>query len=89
MIEEALQTGYESWEHWLPCNRAVAVPCETNSNMVPYTRATARKAGWQWRIPLQHRVGNGLVYWNEYMSDDSAAEFLLNNLEGKPLAAVI
>ena len=88
LIEQALNTGYQSWEHWLPCNRAVAVPCESNSTMLPYTRATARKAGWQWRIPLQHRVGNGLVYWNEHLSDDEAADFLLSNLEGKPLADV-
>lgn len=88
LIEETLHTGYESWEHWLPCNRAVAVPCASNGDLLPYTRATAREAGWQWRIPLQHRVGNGLVYWNEYMSDEDAANALLENLEGKPLADV-
>ncbi|MEL6692707.1 MAG: tryptophan halogenase family protein, partial [Pseudomonadota bacterium] len=59
LIEQALQTGYDDWSEWLPCNRAVAVPCEARGQLLPYTRATARKAGWQWRIPLQHRTGNG------------------------------
>ncbi len=88
LIEQALKTGYEAWDHWLPCNRAVAVPSETQGPLSPFTRATARAAGWQWRIPLQHRTGNGLVYWNEHLSDDEAADFLLKNLEGKPLADV-
>src|SRR5690606_12104638 len=55
LIEDALKTGYEDWSHWLPCNRAWAVPCESASDLTPYTRSTAHKAGWQWRIPLQHR----------------------------------
>jgi tryptophan 7-halogenase len=84
LIEGALQTGYEEWTHWLPCDRAMAVPCE-NAEFTPYTRSTARTAGWQWRIPLQHRTGNGYVYSSPYITDDEAAETLLANLDGKPL----
>lgn len=86
LIEEALHTGYEDWRHWLPCDRAVAVPCEASEAPRPYTRSTAREAGWQWRIPLQHRVGNGYVYCSEYLTDDAAETTLLANLEGAPLA---
>ena len=86
LIEQELETGYDDWSEWLPCNRAVAVPCETHGEPVPYTRATARKAGWQWRIPLQHRTGNGHVYWNEYISDDEATHQLMSTLEGPALA---
>lgn len=86
LIEQALKTGYDDWSEWLPCNRAVAVPCEAEGALLPYTRATARKAGWQWRIPLQHRTGNGHVYWNEYISDDEATHQLMSTLEGKSLA---
>jgi tryptophan halogenase len=87
LIEQQLKTGYEDWSQWLPCNRAVAIPCETRGAISPFTRATARKAGWQWRIPLQHRVGNGYVYCSDYISDDEATEFILGNLEGPALAA--
>ncbi|WP_227651321.1 tryptophan 7-halogenase, partial [Klebsiella pneumoniae] len=62
IIEQAMKTGYENWTHWLPCDRAIAVPCARTEPFTPYTRATARTAGWQWRIPLQHRTGNGHVY---------------------------
>lgn len=86
LIEQKLQTGYDDWSEWLPCNRAVAVPCEARGEMLPYTRATARKAGWQWRIPLQHRTGNGHVYWNEFISDDEAIHQLMSTLEGPALA---
>lgn len=86
LIEGALKTGYEDWSHWLPCNRAVAVPCESAGEPLPYTRSTAREAGWQWRIPLQHRIGNGYVYCSDHISDDEAAERLLQRLDGKPLA---
>jgi len=86
LIEQKLSTGYNDWSHWLPCNRAVAIPCETRGALMPFTRATARQAGWQWRIPLQHRVGNGHVYCSEFISDDEATQTLLNNLEGAPLA---
>jgi tryptophan halogenase len=86
LIEETLKTGYEDWSHWLPCDRALAVPCESAATLTPYTRSTAHRAGWQWRIPLQHRIGNGHVYCSKAMSDDEAATTLLANLDGKPLA---
>ncbi|WP_294272097.1 tryptophan halogenase family protein [uncultured Sphingomonas sp.] len=86
LIEEALGTGYEDWTHWLPCDRAVAVPCETGGDgLTPYTRSTAREAGWQWRIPLQHRTGNGYVYSSRHISDDQAAATLMANLDGAAL----
>ena len=86
LIEQALKTGYDDWTHWLPCDRAVAVPSEKTGAATPYTRSTARTAGWQWRIPLQHRTGNGYVYSSAYLSDDEAAATLLANLDGAPLA---
>jgi len=86
LIEEALETGYEDWTHWLPCDRAVAVPCANAGARTPYTRATARTAGWQWRIPLQHRIGNGYVYCSRHIGDDEASATLLANLDGKALA---
>ena len=86
LIEQTLQTGFEDWTHWLPCDRALAVPCESVTPLTPYTRATAHRAGWQWRIPLQHRIGNGHVYCSAHMSDDEAAATLLAHLDGKPLA---
>jgi len=86
LIEGALETGYEDWSHWLPCDRAAAVPCSSAPELLPYTRATARTAGWQWRIPLQHRIGNGHVYCSKYISDDEAVATLLANLDGQPLA---
>jgi tryptophan halogenase len=87
LIEGALQAGYESWQHWLPCDRALAVPSARVEPMRPYTQASARPAGWQWRIPLQHRNGNGHVYCSAFMSDDEAAALLLANLEGEALDA--
>ncbi len=86
LIEEALHAGYESWQHWLPCDRALAVASERVSPMRPYTQASARASGWQWRIPLQHRSGNGHVYCSEFISDDEAASVLLANVEGEALA---
>jgi tryptophan halogenase len=86
LIEQALKTGYEDWTQWLPCDRAVAVPCESAGELTPFTRSTAREAGWQWRIPLQHRIGNGYVYCSRFISDDEAAATLLANLDGKPRA---
>ena len=85
LIEQALKTGYDEWTQWLPCDRAVAVPCENVGPLTPYTRATAREAGWQWRIPLQHRTGNGYVYSSQFISDDEAAAKLLSRLDGKAL----
>ena len=86
LIEEALHTGYEDWTHWLPCDRAWAVPCESAGDPTPFTRSTAHSAGWQWRIPLQHRIGNGHVFSSKYMSEEAARDILLSNLDGKPLA---
>ena len=86
LIEEALHTGYEDWTHWLPCDRAMAVPCGTVQGPTPYTRSTALAAGWQWRIPLQHRVGNGYVYCSQFLGDDEAASTLLAKLDGQALA---
>ena len=86
LIEQHLHTGYDDWTHWLPCDRAMAVPSAPADDLIPYTRATAREAGWQWRIPLQHRTGNGLVYCSRYLSDDAAAATLLANLDTEPLA---
>ena len=86
LIEQTLKTGYDDWTHWLPCDRAVAVPCESVSPLTPYTRATARSAGWQWRIPLQHRIGNGHVFSSRHLSEDEATAQLMANLDGLPLA---
>ena len=86
LIEQALKTGYQDWSRWLPVDRAVTVPCESADVMTPYTRSTAREAGWQWRIPLQHRVGNGYVYCSKYIGDEDAAATLMANLEGPALA---
>jgi len=86
LIEQALETGYEDWSHWLPCDRALAVPSARTTPLLPYTRSTALEAGWQWRIPLQHRTGNGHVYSSAHTSDARAQELLLANLEGEPLA---
>ncbi|NUR44854.1 MAG: tryptophan 7-halogenase [Sphingomonas sp.] len=86
LIEQALKTGYEDWTHWLPCDRAIAVPSKLTGPPDPFTRSTAHSAGWQWRIPLQHRMGNGHVYSSAHISDDEAERVLLDNLEGEPLA---
>jgi tryptophan halogenase len=82
LINETLHTGYESWADLLPCDRAMVVQSEGLPDIPPYTRATAKRAGWQWRIPLQTRVGNGHVYCSGVMSDDEAATVLLEGLEG-------
>ncbi len=86
LIEDALHTGYEHWQHWLPCDRAAAVPCERTAALSSYTRVTAKPAGWQWRIPLQHRIGNGYVYSSDFVSDAAAQDQLLSSIEGKALA---
>ena len=85
LIEGALKCGFEDWRQWLPCDRALAVASAPASPMRPYTQANARPAGWQWRIPLQHRTGNGHVYCSEHMSDDEAASLLLGSLDGEAL----
>ena len=86
LIEGVLKVGFEDWSRWLPCDRALAVPCERAGELMPFTRSTALAAGWQWRIPLQHRTGNGYVYSSGFLSDDAAAATLLGNLDGKALA---
>lgn len=86
LISQTLGVGYENWSHWLPCDSAVAVPCESVEPPVPYTRSTADRAGWRWRIPLQHRVGNGYVYSSGFISDADAEARLLATIDGTPLA---
>ncbi len=85
LIEQTLHAGYDDWSDWLPTNSAVAVQTQSVGDPVPYTQATAHDAGWRWRIPLQHRVGNGLVYCSDYLPDDAARERLLSNVEGETL----
>jgi len=85
LTEGALKTGYESWKHWLPCDSAVVVASEHGEAIRPYTQASAQRAGWQWRIPLQHLASNGHVYCSQYVSDDEATATLLRNLEGPAL----
>jgi len=85
LIEQCLKTGYEDWTHWLPTDRALAVQTSSEQPAPPYTRAIARDSGWQWQIPLQQRVGNGLVYCSQFQSEEAAQEQLLDNLPGKPL----
>ena len=85
LIEQTLKAGYEDWRQWLPTDSALAVQTSSTHRIAPYTRSTARTAGWQWRIPLQHRVGNGLVFCSAHMSEEQAREELFANLEGEPL----
>lgn len=85
LLGEALQTEYIDWSHWLPCDRALAVQTESVRDPIPYTRSIAHDSGWQWQIPLQNRVGNGLVYCSRYLSDDAARELLLSNLDSQPI----
>ncbi len=82
LIEGALHAGHDDWTHWLPCDAAIAVQTDSVAPPVPYTRAMAHDAGWQWRIPLQHRVGNGIVYCSRYLEQGAALDRLLNTVEG-------
>jgi tryptophan 7-halogenase len=86
LIEETLGAGYEDWSEWLPCDRAVAMPCTNPPSLRPYTQSIAHPVGWQWRIPLQHRTGNGRVYCSRWISDDEAAASLIAGIEGEALA---
>lgn len=86
LIGKTLHTSYENWQHWLPCDRALAVPSERDANPPPYTSAKAMAAGWQWRIPLQHRTGNGLVYASAYLTDAAAEQELMAGLQEAALA---
>ena len=86
LIEQALETGYVDWSYWLPCDRAIAVPTANAGPLRPYTQSIAHPAGWQWRIPLQHRTGNGHVFSSAWMDEDEATRILLDTVEGEPLA---
>lgn len=86
LIEETLEAGFEDWSHWLPMDRAIALPTRNVTSPDPFTRSTAHGAGWQWRIPLQHRTGNGHVFCSAYMQPDEAERILLAGVEGEPLA---
>jgi tryptophan halogenase len=86
LLGTELGVGYEDWSQWLPCDSAVAIPCRHGAELSPYTRATACEAGWKWRIPLQHRVGNGHVFCSQFTDVDRATADLLSTLEGEPLA---
>ena len=85
LIEQTLAAGFEDWSHWLPTNSAFAVQTESVADARPYTRAIAHHAGWQWRIALQHRVGNGNVFCSDHIGDDDARELLLGSVEGPVL----
>lgn len=86
LMEQTLDVGYVDWSHWLPCDHAIAVPTANSGPPKPFTQSIAHRAGWQWRIPLQHRTGNGCVFSSAYMSEDEARHILLDNVEGTPLA---
>jgi tryptophan halogenase len=86
LIEQTLGAGYEDWSHWLPCDRAWAAPSAPEQHISPYTRATAAEAGWRWRIPLQHRTGNGYVYSSRYQDDDAARASLIAGMDSPPIA---
>src|SRR6476469_8627579 len=83
LIEQELEAGFEDWTEWLHCDRAIAVPCARVEPLIPLTRVIARQAGWQWRIPLQHRIGNGHVFSSRRMNEDQATQILLANLDGE------
>jgi tryptophan halogenase len=85
LIGETMKVEYEDWSHWLLCDSAIAVQTASVAEAVPYTRSIARQAGWQWRIPLQHRVGNGIVYSSRHLDDDTARETLMSHIEGEVL----
>jgi len=87
LLGQTLGEAWEDWSHWLPCDRAVAVPCASPPGVIePYTTATAMAGGWRWRIPLQHRIGNGYVYSSSHISDQAAQDAIVAALESEPLA---
>jgi tryptophan halogenase len=87
LLGDTLGESWEDWSQWLPCDRAIALPCASPpGGIAPYTGATAMKAGWRWRIPLQHRVGNGYVYSSAHLGDDEAADAIVAAVEAAPLA---
>ena len=85
LTEKTLGVGFTDWSHWLPCDTAQTVASERVGSLLPYTKATAKTAGWQWRIPTQHRTGNGHIYSNKYMGDDEAIDILMAGLDSKPI----
>ncbi|TMJ16783.1 MAG: tryptophan 7-halogenase [Alphaproteobacteria bacterium] len=85
LLGQAMGVEFDDWSHWLPCDRAIAVPSERTEPLLPFTRATARPSGWQWRIPLQHRIGNGHVYSSAHMEEEEAERLLVEGLDGKPI----
>ena len=87
LAEKTLGVPLVDWRHWLPCDSALAVPSRHSGPLTPYTRSTSKQAGWQWRIPTQHRTGNGHIYCSEYMSEDEATAILLAGLDGEALAS--
>jgi tryptophan 7-halogenase len=87
LIEQTLKSGYEDWSHWLPCDSAAAVQTQLAAPASPYTRSIAHDSGWRWCIPLQHRVGNGLVFSSHFLDDEAAKEELVRSIDGKPLTA--
>lgn len=86
LLGKTLEEPFEDWSQWLPCDRAVAMPCRTRTALTPYTSAIGMESGWRWRIPLQHRTGNGYVYSSRFISDDQAREALVSAVEGEPIA---
>ena len=86
IIGKTLGEPWQDWSRWLPTDRAVAMPCHTKTALTPYTSAIAMDSGWRWRIPLQHRTGNGYVYSSAFTSDDQAADALVGAVEGEPIA---
>lgn len=86
LMGKALGVEFESWKDWLLCDRAVTLPTEKTDVIQPFTRSTAKSVGWQWRIPLQHRTGNGYVFSSDHITDDHAIDVLLDGIEGKPTA---
>lgn len=83
LLDKSLKVPWVDWRHWLPCDRALAVACKHQGPLLPYTRSTAKSAGWQWRIPTQHRTGNGHIYCSEFMSEDEATSVLVEGLDGE------
>ncbi|WP_295696113.1 tryptophan halogenase family protein [uncultured Maricaulis sp.] len=87
LINKTLGIDFKDWSHWLPCDTAQAVACESSGDPLPYTISTAKKAGWQWRIPTQHRTGNGHIYSSKLMSDDEAVQSLMDDLDGPAIGS--
>lgn len=85
LLDKTLGVKYHDWRHWLPCNSAQAIASERTEPLLPYTKSIAKTAGWQWRIPTQHRTGNGHIYCTDFMTDQQAAQVLLEGLDSKPL----